>query len=70
MKWISAILIGALLGFVLPLALGGTGGGWMHGWTKWGTIRPVPGSPGLLFSIPLFLGSAIGLRLFFNWHTR
>jgi hypothetical protein len=70
MKWVPALLIGALLGFVLPLFLGGTEGGWMTNWTKWGTVRPLPGSPGLLFSIPLFLGSAVALRLFFNWHTR
>jgi hypothetical protein len=42
----------------------------MTSWTKWGTVRPIAGSPGFLFSIPLFLGSAIILRLFFNWHSR
>jgi len=42
----------------------------MNTWTKWGTIRPIAGSPGFLFSVPLFLGSALALRLFFNWHTR
>ena len=68
MKWLPALIMGALLGFVLPLAFGGSEGVWMTGWAKWGTIRPVTGSPGLLFSIPLALGSAIALRLFFNWH--
>jgi hypothetical protein len=68
MKWISALFIGAILGFALPLALGGPTGVWMNSFAKWGTIRPIEGSPGLLFSIPLFLGSAIALRLFMNWH--
>ena len=68
MKWLPALFIGAILGFALPLFFGGAGGAWMTGFTKWGTIRPVEGSPGLLFSVPLALGSAIALRLFFNWH--
>jgi hypothetical protein len=42
----------------------------MHSWVKWGTIRPIHGSPGFLFSVPLFLGSALAFRIFFNWHTR
>jgi hypothetical protein len=69
-KWLPALFIGAILGFVLPLALGGQAGVWMNSWTKWGTIRPVEGSPGVLFSIPVALGSAVVLRLFFNWHSR
>jgi hypothetical protein len=68
MKWFSALLLGAILGFVLPMFFGGQGGVWMAGWTKWGTIRPVAGSPGLLFSVPLFVCSAIAFRMFFNWH--
>ena len=68
MKWITALLIGAILGFVLPTAFDGRQGQWMHSWAAWGTIRPLEGSPGLLFSIPIFLGSAIILRIFFNWH--
>jgi ethanolamine transporter EutH len=70
MKWLPALFIGAILGFVLPMALGGQAGVWMNSWAKWGTIRPVEGSPGLLFSIPVALGSALALRLFFNWHSR
>jgi hypothetical protein len=70
MKWMTAILIGAILAFVLPLTLGGQDGAWMHSFAKWGTIRPIEGSPGFLFSVPLFLLSAIGFRLFFNWHSR
>ena len=70
MKWVTALAIGALLGFVLPTGLDLRSGVWLDNWTGWGTIRPHPGSPGLLFSIPLCLGSAIALRLAFNWHTR
>ena len=68
MKWLSALFLGAILGFVLPLFFGGQGGVWMHSFAGWGTIRPLEGSPGLLFSVPLFLGSALALRMFFNWH--
>ena len=68
MKWISALFMGAIIGFVLPLLLAGKAGPWMSNWTGWGTIRPFESSPGLLFSIPLALGSAIAFRLFFSWH--
>ena len=68
MRWTTALLIGAILAFVLPLTLGGQDGVWMGSWARWGTVRPIEGSPGFLFSIPLFLGSAIALRVFFNWH--
>jgi hypothetical protein len=68
MKWVTALAIGAILGFALPLALGGQDGVWMQSFAKWGTIRPLEGSPGLLFSVPLFLGSAIALRMLMNWH--
>jgi hypothetical protein len=68
MKWMTALILGAILGLVLPMTFGGQEGVWMTGWTKWGTIRPVAGSPGLLFSVPLFLGAAVAFRLFFNWH--
>ena len=70
MKWMTALILGALLAFVLPLSLGGQEGVWMHSWAKWGTVRPIEGSPGFLFSIPLFLGAALAFRIFFNWHTR
>ena len=70
MKWLAALLLGAIVGLLLPLIFGGQTGFWLHSWTKWGTIRPLAGSPGLLFSIPLFLGSAVAFRLFFNWHSR
>ena len=70
MKWFTALVLGAILGFVMPLALGGQHGVWMNSFAKWGTIRPLAGSPGLLFSVPLFLLSAIAFRMFFNWHSR
>ena len=64
----SALLLGALVAFVLPMTLGGSDGVWAHSWANWGTIRPSSRSPGLIFSIPLFLGAALAFRLFFNWH--
>ena len=70
MKWLSALVLGAVLGFVLPTGLDMRSGVWMNSWANWGTIRPHAGSPGLLFSIPLFLGAAFVFRLFFNWHSR
>jgi hypothetical protein len=70
MKWLTALVLGAIIGFVLPLAFGGQGGVWMGSWASWGTIRPLPNSPGLLFSIPLALASAVAFRIFFNWHSR
>jgi hypothetical protein len=70
MKWLTALLIGAIVGFALPLFFGGRSGVWMGTFASWGTIRPLAGSPGLLFSIPLFLGTALALRAFFNWHDR
>ena len=68
MKWLPALTIGAILGFALPLFFGGQTGVWMQGFTKWGTIRPLEGSPGLLFSVPLAVGSEIALRMLLNWH--
>jgi len=70
MKWISALFLGAILGFVLPTAVDLRSGLWMNNWTAWGTIHPSATSPGLLLSIPVFLGSALALRLVFNWHSR
>jgi hypothetical protein len=70
MKWLTALALGAILGFALPLALGGQNGVWMTSFAQWGTVRPLEGSPGLLFSVPVFLLSAMAFRLFFNWHSR
>ena len=69
MRWITALALGAVLGFTLPQFLGGRDGVFMNSWADWGTIQPLANSPGLLFSIPIFLGSAIAFRLFFNWHN-
>ena len=68
MKWLSALLLGAILGIVLPTGIDMQSGVWMNSWASWGTIRPHAGSPGLLLSIPVFLGLAVACRLFFNWH--
>ena len=70
MKWLSALLLGAILGVVLPTGLDMRSGLWMDSWASWGTIRPHAGSPGLLLSIPVFAASALAFRLFFNWHGR
>ena len=69
MKWVPALFVGAILGFALPLFFGGQDGVWMQSFARWGTIRPLAGSPGLLFSIPLFVGTAVALRAIFSWHT-
>jgi len=68
MKWLPALALGAIVGILVPMIFGGQSGFWLQSWTKFGTIRPLEGSPGLLLSIPLFLGSAVAFRLFFNWH--
>ena len=70
MKWLSALLVGALLGFVLPTMVDAGTGLWRDSWAGVWTVRPDAGSADLLFSIPVFLISAIGLRMIFNWHTR
>ena len=70
MKWITALICGAVFGLVLPTAMDLRSGVWLNNWTGWGTIHPHAGSPGLLFSIPVFLGVALAFRLFFNWHSR
>jgi hypothetical protein len=68
MKWLAALALGAIVGFLVPLLFGGQAGFWLTSWTKFGTVRPFVSSPGLLFSIPLGLGTAVAFRLFFNWH--
>ena len=70
MRWLSALFLGAVLGFILPQVFGGQSGVWTDSWAGWGTIRPLENSPGLLFSIPVFLGAAFVFRIFFNWHSR
>ena len=70
MKWITALALAAIVAVVLPTGVDLRSGVWMNSWASWGTIRPHAGSPGLLFSIPVFLGLALFLRLAFNWHSR
>ena len=69
MKWITALAFGLILGIVLPTIMNGGEGLWTESWAGWGTIRPHAGSPGLLLSIPVFLGSACALRALFSWHS-
>ena len=59
MKWLTALLLGAVVAVILPLFFGGQDGLWMNSWTAWGTIRPHHNSPGLLFSIPVFVGASM-----------
>ena len=61
MKWLSALVLGAILAFVLPLVFGGQGGVWMNSWTKWGTIRPHRGVAGLPVLDPAVPGLGTGL---------
>ena len=70
MKWIPALVLGAVVAIILPLIFGGQDGVWMDSFTAWGTVRPHAGSPGLLFSIPVFVGASFIFRAFFNWHSR
>ena len=70
MKWITALILGAILGFITPLVFGGREGVWMDSFAAAGTVRPFENSPGLLFSIPVFALSATAFRMFFNWHDR
>ncbi len=70
MSWVMALLIGAVVAFLLPTGIDLRSGVWMNSWTAWGTIRPHAASPGLLFSIPVFVGAALALRVGFNWHSR
>lgn len=69
MKWITALAFGLILGIVLPTMINGGESLWTDSWFGWGTIRPLDGSPGLLLSFPVFLGSATALRLLFSWHS-
>ena len=69
MKWFTALLFGAAIGFVGPMLGGGRDGVWMNSVMKTGTIVPFETSPGLLFSIPVAIGAAFLLRMAFNWHS-
>ena len=71
MKWLTALVLGAILGFVLPMMLRRPGRRLDEQLDEMGhRSARSPDRPGLLFSIPLFLGSALAFRLFFNWHSR
>ena len=71
MKLVTALAIGAIMGFILPMLLGGYyGGAWMKSFAGWGTVRPLANSPALLFSIPVFVIASAVLWKFFNWHSR
>ena len=69
MKWFSALLLGSVLGVFLPMIFGGREGLWTDSWAGWGTFAPFSNSPGLLFSIPVAIITAIIFRIFFNWHS-
>jgi hypothetical protein len=68
MKWLTALIFGLIVGTLMPTIIDGQEGVWTDNWTGWGTVHA--GTGGLLFSIPLFLGAAVAIRLLFNWHTR
>ena len=68
MKWLTALILGAILGGILPTVIDSQSGSWMESWAAWGTVRP--NYSGFLFSIPVFLITAVGARMFFNWHSR
>jgi hypothetical protein len=71
MKLITALAIGAITGFILPMLLGGYYGDvWMRSFAGWGTVRPLANSPALLFSIPVFVIVTVALWKFFDWHNR
>ena len=70
MKWITALgLWRAILGGILPTVIDSQSA-IVDG------IAGRAGEPsgrnagGFLFSIPLFLLTAVGARMFFNWHSR
>jgi hypothetical protein len=67
MKWLTALIFGLIVGALLPTVIDGQAGVWADNWTGLGTLRV--GTGGLLFSIPLFLVAAVGIRLLFNWHA-
>jgi hypothetical protein len=70
MGLLKAALLGAVAAVALPMVFGGRSGAWMSSFAEWGTITPHAGSPGLLFSIPVFAGVTIFSWLFFGWSNR
>lgn len=67
---LRALLLGAIAAVAVPMVFGGMTGFWGQNWVAWGTIQPVPGSPGLLFSIPVFAGIGFFCWLFLSWSDR
>ncbi len=67
---LGAALLGMIAAIALPMIFGGRTGVWMNSFAAWGTIAPLSGSPGLLFSIPLFVGVTLFAWFFFNWSNR
>ena len=70
MGLVWAALLGLVAAVALPMVFGGPTGFWMASSAAWGTIAPVPGSPGLLVSWPVFVGVTVFSWLFFNWSNR
>ncbi len=70
MELLKAALLGAVAAVAMPMVFGGPSGFWMQSSTAWGTVAPLSGSPGLLFSIPVFAGVTLFSWLFFGWSNR
>ena len=60
MKWLTALLFGAILGVLLPTVIDGQSGVWMRSLDGWGTVRPSdrrlavldPAVPGAAIGVP------------------
>ena len=70
MELVKAALLGIVAAVALPMVFGGPTGVWLPSVAGWGTVAPLPGSPGLLFSIPLFVAVTLFSWLFFGWSNR
>ncbi|HWH17085.1 MAG TPA: hypothetical protein VNT77_01915 [Allosphingosinicella sp.] len=70
MELLKAALLGAVAAFAVPMIFGGPTGVWGTSAAAWGTIAPLKGSPGLLFSLPIFIGLTLFAWTFFNWSNR
>ena len=70
MDLIKAALLGIIAAIALPMIFGGPSGVWMTSQVALGTIAPLKGSPGLLFSLPVFGAVTVFTWFFFNWSNR
>ena len=71
MKWLTALFLGAILALRVAAGLRRPGRRLDEQLDEMGNHSPASRDrPACLFSIPLFLGSALAFRLFFNWHSR